>query len=91
MVGALAVAGGLGTAFGIYNTVQISKTWSALEVVDKKLLVFQETFDSFSKDLIELQDEVHGMLLKQLMDAAFDTGILVSQLRSQHTMLNNRI
>lgn len=44
----------LGTAFGIYKTVQINQIWSKLEVVEKKLIAFQETFNNFSKDIIEL-------------------------------------
>ncbi len=91
VVGAVAVLGGAGTAFGIYNTVQISQIWSALEVVDKKLIAFQQTMEDYSKDIMELQDEVHGMLLKQLTDSAFDTGTLVSKLRTQYTVLRNRI
>jgi len=92
---ALIVAAGAailgGTAFGIYNTIQISQLWDAVGNIEKKLLVFENTFKEFSKDIIELQDEVHGILLKQLLDAAFDTGVLVARLRVQHSMFSNRI
>jgi len=91
IVAAAAAVGGLGTAFGIYNTVQISKIWSAIEVIDKKLLAFQQTFEEYGKDIRELQDEVHGMLLKQLVDSTFDTAVLVARLRAQQALLRDRI
>lgn len=91
ILAAIGVIGGAGTAFGIYNTVQITKIWEAVGIIDKKLIAFQQTFDEYSKDIIELQDEVHGMLLKQLLDTAFDTGSLVARLRTQQVILQDRI
>jgi len=93
---AAVVAGGAllglgGTAFGIYNTVQISKIWQAIDVVDQKLIAFEQLFEDTTKDITELQDEVHGILLKQLLDAAFDTGYLVSRLRTQYHLFADRI
>jgi len=93
-VAAAAAAGILGvggTAFGIYNTVQISKIWESIDVIENKLIAFEQVFEETTKDIVELQDEIHGILLKQLLDSAFDTGYLVARLRTQYHLFADRI
>ncbi|NBR26315.1 MAG: hypothetical protein EBU08_21520, partial [Micrococcales bacterium] len=88
--GLAAVGGGMGTAFGIYNTVQIKDIQKAIERHEERLNAFEQIFGEVSKDLIELQDEIHAILIKQLMDAAFDTGLVVSRLRAQYDAFQER-
>jgi len=80
-----------GTAFGIYNTIQINKIWGELEKVDKKILAFEQTLSEFSKDMVEIQDEVHGFILKDIADNAFDSGVLLSRLRIQYTDFQDKV
>ena len=88
---AVGVAAAGGTAFGIYNTVQIEDIKKSIDNLEKRFIAFEQVFGEVAKDLIELQDEVHGILMKQLMDNAFDTGLLVARLRSQYTLFADRL
>jgi hypothetical protein len=83
-----AVAGIGGTAFGIYNTVELDKIKEAVKRIDNKLVAFQTLFNEFSKAIIELRNKIHGIFLKQLLDSAFDTGLLKAHLRMQYEVLS---
>jgi hypothetical protein len=90
LIAAGIVAGVGGTAFGIYNTVALEQVKESVEKIQQELIAFKTVFNEFSKDIVELQDEVHGILLKQLLDSAFDTGLLTTKLRTQYEVLSNR-
>lgn len=86
-----AAAAVAGTIFGIYNTVQINAIWDSIDKIEKRMIAYEELFNDVTKDIVELQDEVHGILLKQLIDSAFDTGLLVARLRTQYAMFEARV
>ena len=92
-IGLIAAGIGLGvggTAFGIYNTAALEKIKESIKKIEDQLTIFKTVFTDFSKDINELQDEIHGILLKQLLDSAFDTGLLVTKLRTQYEVLRDR-
>lgn len=88
---AAGAAAAVGTAFGIYNTIQIEEIKNSIYNLEQRFIAFEQVFGEVAKDLIELQDEVHGIMLKQLLDNAFDTGLLVARLRAQYTMFADRL
>jgi len=75
-----------GTAFGIYNTAAIESIKASISKIEGQLSAFKTAFTEFSKDIVEMQDEIHGILL----DSAFDTGLLVTKLQSQYATLLDR-
>jgi len=89
-----AVAGGIllgGTIMGIYNTDQINKIWAELEVVNQKLMAFKITVDAMGAEIEELQNTMHGVLLRELLDYAFDPAVLNSRLQMQYEVLRLQV
>ena len=80
-----------GTAFGVVNRKEVEKLVQRMNDLEAKQDQIVRVLGDVEKDMSELRQTTHDMVIASFMDRTFDSGIVIGRLRSQLTTLSTRL
>jgi hypothetical protein len=90
-VGVAAAMGTVGTVFGGSNKAEIDVIKSAIKTEIERTNQLIEINKVMSSDIDSLRDVAYDTMARMVLDQVFDTGLLVSKLRTQVSRLRDQV